>query len=135
MANLYQTVDYSKHMRIVYLHQYNLQDKLTYNDKQYIINELSAECQSCLVYMQEIDQKINELNKQLTKEQMAKQGFEQLLGQYIQKMEEEKEQPDEQAYLEPFTWRQRAYLLASRWSLHGLDGRLPRMGLPGDPGR
>ena len=70
---------------------------LTYNDKQYIINELSAECQSCLVYMQEIDQNIIELNKQLTKEQMAKQGFEQLLGQYIQKMEEEKEQPDEQA--------------------------------------
>jgi len=73
------------------------QPVLTYNDKQYIINELSPECQSCLVYMQEIDQKIIELNKQLTKEQMAKQGFEQLLGQYIQKMEEEKEQPDEQA--------------------------------------
>ena len=70
---------------------------LTYNDKQYIINELSAECQSCLVYMQEIDVKKIELNKELTKEQMAKQGFEQLLGQYIQKMEEEKEQPDEQA--------------------------------------
>ena len=73
------------------------QPVLTYNDKQYIINELSPECQSCLVYMQEIDAKINELNKQLTKEQIAKQGFEQLLGQYIQKMEEEKEQPDEQA--------------------------------------
>ena len=73
------------------------QPVLTYNDKQYIINELSPECQSCLVYMQEIDQKIIELNKQLTKEQMAKQGFEQLLGQHIQKMEEEKEQPDEQA--------------------------------------
>jgi len=73
------------------------QPVLTYNDKQYIINELSPECQSCLVYMQEIDQNIIELNKQLTKEQMAKQGFEQLLGQYIQKMEEEKEQPDEQA--------------------------------------
>jgi len=73
------------------------QPVLTYNDKQYIINELSPECQSCLVYMQEIDQKIIELNKQLTKEHMAKQGFEQLLGQHIQKMEEEKEQPDEQA--------------------------------------
>ena len=69
------------------------QPVLTYNDKQYIINELSPECQSCLVYMQEIDAKINELNKELTKEQIAKQGFEQLLGQYIQKMEEEKEQP------------------------------------------
>ena len=73
------------------------QPVLNFNDKQYIINELSPECQSCLVYMQEIDAKINELNKQLTKEQIAKQGFEQLLGQYIQKMEEEKEQPDEQA--------------------------------------
>ena len=73
------------------------QPVLTYNDKQYIINELSPECQSCLVYMQEIDAKINELNKELTKEQIAKQGFELLLGQYIQKMEEEKEQPDEQA--------------------------------------
>ena len=73
------------------------QPVLTYNDKQYVINELSPECQSCLVYMQEIDAKINELNKELTKEQIAKQGFEQLLGQYIQKMEEEKEQPDEHA--------------------------------------
>jgi hypothetical protein len=73
------------------------QPVLNFNDKQYIINELSPECQSCLVYMQEIDAKINELNKELTKEQIAKQGFEQLLGQYIQKMEEEKEQPDEQA--------------------------------------
>ena len=70
---------------------------LTYNDKQYVIEELPNEARVCLVYMQEIDAKINELNKQLTKEQIAKQGFEQLLGQYIQKMEEEKEQPDEQA--------------------------------------
>ena len=73
------------------------QPVLTYNDKQYIINELSPECQSCLVYMQEIDNKINELNKELNKEQISKQGFEQLLGQYIQKIVEVKEQPDEQA--------------------------------------
>ena len=70
---------------------------LTYNNKQYVIEELPNEARVCLVYMQEIDAKINELNKELTKEQIAKQGFEQLLGQYIQKMEEEKEQPDEQA--------------------------------------
>ena len=72
------------------------QPVLTYNDKQYIINELSPECQSCLVYMQEIDQKIIELNKQLTKEQIAKQGFEQLLGQYIQKVEEAQEQAEKE---------------------------------------
>ena len=77
------------------------QPVLTYNDKQYIINELSPECQSCLVYMQEIDQNIIELNKQLTKEQMAKQGFETLLGQYIQKMEQEKEASDKEADEEP----------------------------------
>ena len=77
------------------------QPVLTYNDKQYIINELSPECQSCLVYMQEIDQKIIELNKQLTKEQMAKQGFETLLGQYIQKMEQEKEASDKEADEKP----------------------------------
>jgi len=77
------------------------QPVLNFNDKQYIINELSAECQSCLVYMQEIDQKMIELNKQLTKEQMAKQGFETLLGQYIQKMEQEKEASDKEADEEP----------------------------------
>ena len=40
------------------------QPVLNFNDKEYVINELSPECQSCLVYMQEIDQKINELNKE-----------------------------------------------------------------------
>ena len=73
------------------------QPVLNFNDKEYIINELSPECQSCLVYMQEIDTKINELNKELTKEQIAKQGFETLLGQYIQQMEQEKEKPNESA--------------------------------------
>ena len=36
------------------------QPVLNFNDKEYIINELSPECQSCLVYMQEIDEKIQE---------------------------------------------------------------------------
>ena len=70
---------------------------LTYNDKQYVIEELPNEARVCLVYMQECDQEVDRLQKIITKEQIAKQGFEQLLGQYIQKMEEEKEQPDEQA--------------------------------------
>ena len=70
---------------------------LNFNGKDYVIQELPPEAQSCLVYMQEIDEKIQELNKQLTKEQIAKQGFEQLLGQYIQQMEQEKEKPNESA--------------------------------------
>ena len=37
------------------------QPVLNFNDKEYVINELSPECQSCLVYMQEIDEKIQEL--------------------------------------------------------------------------
>ena len=38
---------------------------------------------------------INELNKQLTKQQIAKQGFEGLLGQYIKAQEDAvKEQED-----------------------------------------
>ena len=77
------------------------QPVLNFNDKEYIINELSAECQSCLVYMQEIDQKVNELNRQLVKEQIAKQGFETLLGQHIVKMEQEKEASDKEADEKP----------------------------------
>jgi len=77
------------------------QPVLNFNDKEYVINELSAECQSCLIYMQEIDAKINQLNKKLTKEQIAKQGFETLLGQYIVKMEQEKEASDKEADEEP----------------------------------
>ena len=61
---------------------------LSFNNKDYVIQELSPEAQSCLVYMQEIDAEINELNKQLTKQQIAKQGFEGLLGQYIKAQED-----------------------------------------------
>ena len=73
------------------------QPVLNFNDKEYVINELSVECQSCLIYIQEIDQKVNELNRQLVKEQIAKQGFETLLGQHIVKMEQEKEASDKEA--------------------------------------
>ena len=77
------------------------QPVLNFNDKEYVINELSVECQSCLIYMQEIDAKINQLNKKLTKEQIAKQGFETLLGQHIVKMEQEKEASDKEADEKP----------------------------------
>ena len=70
---------------------------LNYNDTDYVISDLSPEAQSCLVYMQEIDLKINELNKQLTKEQIAKQGFENLLGQYIEAHEKVLEEAQEEA--------------------------------------
>ena len=70
---------------------------LNFNGKDYVIQELSPEAQSCLVYMQEIDAEINELNKQLTKQQIAKQGFEGLLGQYIKAHEDMIEKAQEEA--------------------------------------
>ena len=70
---------------------------LTFNGKDYIIQELPPEAQSCLVYMQEIEAEINELNKQLTKQQIAKQGFEGLLGQYIKAHEDMIEEAQEEA--------------------------------------
>ena len=68
---------------------------LNFNGKDYVIKELPSEAQSCLVYMQEIDEEINQLNRQLLKQQLARQGFEGLLGQYIKAQEDAvKEQED-----------------------------------------
>ena len=68
---------------------------LNFNGKDYVIQELPSEAQSCLVYMQEIDEEINQLNRQLLKQQLARQGFEGLLGQYIKAKEDAvKEQED-----------------------------------------
>ena len=47
--------------------------------------------------MQEIEAEINELNKQLTKQQIAKQGFEGLLGQYIKAQEDAVNEAQEEA--------------------------------------
>jgi hypothetical protein len=66
---------------------------LTYNDKQYVIEELPNEARVCLVYMQECDQEVEKLQKRTTKEQVARQGFEKLLGDVLKALEEaEKEQ-------------------------------------------
>ena len=68
---------------------------LNFNGKDYVIQQLPSEAQSCLVYMQEIDEEINQLNRQLLKQQLARQGFEGLLGQYIKAQEDAvKEQED-----------------------------------------
>ena len=68
---------------------------LNFNGKDYVIQELPSEAQSCLVYMQEIDEEINQLNRQLLKQQLARQGFEGLSGQYIKAQEDAvKEQED-----------------------------------------
>ena len=68
---------------------------LNFNGKDYVIQELPSEAQSCLVYMQEIDEEIKQLNRQLLKQQLARQGFEGLLGQYIKAQEDAvKEQED-----------------------------------------
>ena len=68
---------------------------LTFNGKDYVIKELPPEAQSCLVYMQEIDEEIKQLNRQLLKQQLARQGFEGLLGEYIKAQEDAvKEQED-----------------------------------------
>tara|TARA_Y100000114_G_C11754572_1_gene326189 strand:+ start:1549 stop:1803 length:255 start_codon:yes stop_codon:yes gene_type:complete len=68
---------------------------LTFNGKDYIIQELPPEAQSCLVYMQEIDEEVKQLNRQLLKQQLARQGFEGLLGEYIKAQEDAvKEQED-----------------------------------------
>ena len=68
---------------------------LNFNGKDYVIQELPSEAQSCLVYMQEIDEEIKQLNRQLLKQQLARQGFEGLLGEYIKAQEDAvKEQED-----------------------------------------
>ena len=68
---------------------------LTFNGKDYVIQELPPEAQSCLVYMQEIDEEVKQLNRQLLKQQLARQGFEGILGEYIKAQEDAiKEQED-----------------------------------------
>ena len=70
---------------------------LNFNGKDYVIQELPSEAQSCLVYMQEIDEEINLLNRQLLKQQLARQGFEGLLGQYIKAQEDAVNEAHEEA--------------------------------------
>ena len=67
---------------------------LTYNDKQYVIEELPNEARVCLVYMQECDQEVDRLQKIITKEQVARQGFEKLLGDLLKAVEEAQEQAE-----------------------------------------
>ena len=93
VENIYEKSDKS----IYFLLLSTTSRDLNLNDKEYVINELSPECQSCLVYMQEIEAEINELNKQLTKQQIAKQGFEGLLGQYIKAQEDAVNEAQEEA--------------------------------------
>ena len=69
---------------------------LTYNDKQYVIEELPNEARVCLVYMQECDQEVDRLQKIITKEQVARQGFEKLLGDLLKAMEEAQEQAEKE---------------------------------------
>ena len=69
---------------------------LTYNDKQYVIEELPNEARICLVYMQECDQEVDRLQKIITKEQVARQGFEKLLGDLLKAVEEAQEQAEKE---------------------------------------
>ena len=69
---------------------------LTYNDKQYVIEELPNEARVCLVYMQECDQEVDRLQKIITKEQVARQGFEKLLGDLLKAMEETQKQAEKE---------------------------------------
>jgi flagellar hook-basal body complex protein FliE len=69
---------------------------LTYNDKQYVIEELPNEARICLVYMQECDQEVERLQKIITKEQVARQGFEKLLGDLLKAVEEAQEQAEKE---------------------------------------
>ena len=69
---------------------------LTYNDKQYVIEELPNEARVCLVYMQECDQEVDRLQKIITKEQVARQGFEKLLGDLLKAVEEGQEQAEKE---------------------------------------
>ena len=69
---------------------------LTYNNKQYVIEELPNEARVCLVYMQECDQEVERLQKLTTKEQVARQGFEKLLGDLLKAVEEAQEQAEKE---------------------------------------
>ena len=69
---------------------------LTYNDKQYVIEELPNEARICLVYMQECDQEVERLQNIITKEQVARQGFEKLLGDLLKAVEEAQEQAEKE---------------------------------------
>ena len=69
---------------------------LTYNDKQYVIEELPNEARICLVYMQECDQEVEKLQKLTTKEQVARQGFEKILGDLLKAVEEAQEQAEKE---------------------------------------
>ena len=69
---------------------------LTYNDKQYVIEELPNEARVCLVYMQECDQEVEKLQKLTTKEQVARQGFEKILGDLLKAVEEAQEQAEKE---------------------------------------
>ena len=73
---------------------------LTYNDKQYVIEELPNEARVCLVYMQECDQEVERLQKLTTKEQVARQGFEKILGDLLKAMEEAQAEQEQEKNVE-----------------------------------
>jgi|TARA_B100000073_G_C23500231_1_gene479455 hypothetical protein len=68
---------------------------LTFNDKNYVIDDLSEQARYCVAQIQDLDQQISQTRARLDQLEVAKKGFTQILKDEVEEEPPAEEQTEE----------------------------------------
>tara|TARA_B100000131_G_C17752754_1_gene465839 strand:- start:85 stop:327 length:243 start_codon:yes stop_codon:yes gene_type:complete len=68
---------------------------LTFNDKNYVIDDLSEQARYCVAQIQDLDQQISQTRARLDQLEVAKKGFTQILKDEVEEEPTAEEQTEE----------------------------------------
>jgi hypothetical protein len=68
---------------------------LTFNDKNYVIDDLSEQARYCVAQIQDLDQQISQTRARLDQLEVAKKGFTQILKDEVEEEPPVEEQTEE----------------------------------------
>lgn len=68
---------------------------LTFNDKNYVIDDLSEQARYCVAQIQDLDQQISQTRARLDQLEVAKKGFTQILKDEVEEEPSVEEQTEE----------------------------------------
>lgn len=68
---------------------------LTFNDKNYVIDDLSEQARYCVAQIQDLDQQISQTRARLDQLEVAKKGFTQILKDEVEEEPAAEEQTEE----------------------------------------
>ena len=68
---------------------------LTFNDKNYVIDDLSEQARYCVAQIQDLDQQISQTRARLDQLEVAKKGFTQILQDEVEEEPPVEEQTEE----------------------------------------